>query len=75
MEVRARELPWSHVGLGCLVGANSISGTFHGSGRALMEGRLALQEWSVCLTHHWRKMGRDREIEETEPGKEVEPGP
>lgn len=43
MEVGAGELPWSRVGLGCLVGADSISGTedAHGSNRALKEGRLA----------------------------------
>lgn len=77
MEVRAGELPWSRVGLGRLVRADGILGTedAHGSDRALMEGRLALQDWSVSLTHHCRKMGRDREIEEIEPGEEVEPGP
>lgn len=70
MEVRAKELPWSHVGLGCLVRADGISSTedAHGSSRALMEGRLALQDSWVCLTHHCRKMGRDRETEEIEPG-------
>lgn len=43
MEVGAGELPWSRVGLGCLVGADSISGAedAHGSSRALKEGRLA----------------------------------